>query len=208
MVNIVVVAPSATPTPEHLNHITTTLAATDATVTVTTERRAIEQASAIVFYGTGDAAATLADLTAIRGHELLERALAGGRNVLALGAAAILLFEDPQHPLDGIGQWPSVLADQEPTTVTLRCPEESTFHHALHGATVNCPEPQAPVHWEWPHPATPLMPAPIVTWGGTTPQHVVVVENGPLTAATFDCTTPTEPTQRFLQTWARTLTTS
>ena len=88
------------------------LAAAGADVTLTRDRDIVSNADGLLVPGVGAFAAVMAALRDVRGDELIERRLAGGRPVLGICVGMQVMFErGVAHGLDteGLGEWPGVV---------------------------------------------------------------------------------------------------
>jgi glutamine amidotransferase len=135
-------------------------------------------------------------LTSVRGHEVIDRRLAGGRPVLGICVGMQILFETGvEHGVttEGCGEWPGTVErlrapivphmgwntvevpDAPDKTVLFAGIEQERFYF-VHSYAVR----------DWTLVTHGLTRAPLVTWaehGGD--RFVAAVENGPLTATQF-----------------------
>jgi imidazole glycerol-phosphate synthase subunit HisH len=167
-----------------------------AQVTLSADRRVAEDADGLVVPGVGAFAACMRGLTAVHGHEVVDRRLAGGRPVLGICVGMQILFETGvEHGVTtaGCGEWPGTVErlqapvvphmgwntvdvpDGPDKTVLFAGIEQERFYF-VHSYAVR----------EWTLVTHGLTRAPLVTWaehGGD--RFVAAVENGPLTATQF-----------------------
>jgi imidazole glycerol-phosphate synthase subunit HisH len=169
------------------------LARVGADVAVTADAEAALAADGLVVPGVGAFAACMAGLRAVRGDQVIDRRLAGGRAVLGICVGMQILFaEGIEHGVhtEGCGEWPGrverltapVLPHMGWNTV-LALPESVLF------AGIGPAERFYFVHsyaaTALPLPEAPYMTAPLVTWATHGEPFVAAVENGPLMATQF-----------------------
>src|SRR5688500_15365807 len=85
---------------------------TGATVTLTADRTKAMDADGLVVPGVGAFRACVEGIRAVRGHEVIDRRLAGGRPVLGVCVGMQVLFEHGvEHGDDtpGLDEWPGVV---------------------------------------------------------------------------------------------------
>jgi glutamine amidotransferase len=167
-----------------------------AEVTLSADRHVAEDADGLVVPGVGAFAACMRGLTAVHGHEVIDRRLAGGRPVLGICVGMQILFETGvEHGVttQGCGEWPGTVErlqapvvphmgwntvdvpDGSDKTVLFAGIEQERFYF-VHSYAVR----------DWTLVTHGVTRAPLVTWaehGGD--RFVAAVENGPLTAAQF-----------------------
>ena len=88
------------------------LVAAGADVTLTRDRDDVANADGLVVPGVGAFGAVMDQLREVRGDEMIERRLAGGRPVLGICVGMQILFDrGVEHGLDtaGLGQWPGTV---------------------------------------------------------------------------------------------------
>jgi len=169
------------------------LARVGADVAVTADAEAALAADGLVVPGVGAFAACMAGLRAVRGDQVIDRRLAGGRAVLGICVGMQILFaEGIEHGVhtDGCGEWPgrverltapvlphmgwnTVLAPPESVLFAGIDPAERFYFVHSYAATA------------LPLPDAPYMTAPLVTWATHGEPFVAAVENGPLMATQF-----------------------
>ena len=151
------------------------LARVGADVAVTADAEAALAADGLVVPGVGAFAACMAGLRAVRGDQVIDRRLAGGRAVLGICVGMQILFaEGIEHGVhtDGCGEWPgrverltapvlphmgwnTVLAPPESVLFAGIGPAERFYFVHSYAATAV------------PLPGAPYMTAPLVTWPRT-----------------------------------------
>ena len=83
-----------------------------ADVTLTSDRRTALEASGLVVPGVGAFSAVMSALTAVRGDEIVDRRIAGGRPVLGICVGMQVLFEhgvERGSNTEGLGEWPGIV---------------------------------------------------------------------------------------------------
>ncbi len=187
-----------------------------ATVELTADRAMAESADGLVVPGVGAFSAVMAGLRRVRGDQIVERRLAGGRPVLGISVGMQVMFDSgSEHGVhtDGLGQWPGVVAPLQSTIVphmgwdTLRTPTNSVlfdqvederfyFVHSYAAQSFTLGEDE---------PADTRFNRPLVTWSGEESPFVAAVENGPLTATQFHPEKSGEAGTQMLTNWLGTL---
>ena len=183
-----------------------------ADVTLTSDRRTALEASGLVVPGVGAFSAVMSALTAVRGDEIVDRRIAGGRPVLGICVGMQVLFEhgvERGSNTEGLGEWPG--------TVT-QLPAKILPHMGWNTVT---PDPDSRlfagiederfyfVHsfaaQEWTLEVTPPFPRPRLTWAEHGGPFLAAVENGPLSATQFHPEKSGEAGIRLLKNWIGTL---
>ncbi len=183
-----------------------------AEVAVTADRAAALEADGLVVPGVGAFKAVMDQLRAVRGDEIIDRRLAGGRPVLGICVGMQVLFEHGvEHGVDteGLGEWPGsvtrlpapVLPHMGWNTVTpdegsvlFRGIEEERFYF-VHSYAAQ----------EWTLDVMPPFPTPRLTWGEYGGRFLAAVENGPLSATQFHPEKSAEAGIRQRRNWLSTL---
>jgi glutamine amidotransferase len=170
-----------------------------ATAILTADRQAAENADGLIVPGVGAFAAVMEGLRAVRGDQIVERRLAGGRPVLGICVGLQVMFEKGEEhgaTAAGLAQWPGVvdkldapvvpnmgwsLVEPPEGSVLFRGVEKERFYFVHSYAARSFPLADEPAG---------RLPAPLVTWSeaGTPAHHdrfVAAVENGPLSATQF-----------------------
>jgi len=189
------------------------LARVGADVAVTADAEAALAADGLVVPGVGAFAACMAGLRAVRGDQVIDRRLAGGRAVLGICVGMQILFaEGIEHGVhtDGCGEWPgrverltapvlphmgwnTVLAPPESVLFAGIGPAERFYFVHSYAATAV------------PLPGAPYMTAPLVTWATHGQPFVAAVENGPLMATQFHPEKSGDTGAALLTNWLETL---
>lgn len=188
------------------------LAAVGADVTLTRDRDEIANADGLVVPGVGAFGAVMDQLRAVRGDEMIERRLAGGRPVLGICVGMQILFDrGVEHGLDtaGLGQWPGTVGrldapilphmgwntvDAAPDSVLFAGVEAERFYFVHSYAAT-----------DWTLEAYGAFASPRVTFATHGERFIAAVENGPLTATQFHPEKSGEAGLRLLRNWIQSL---
>ncbi len=168
------------------------VAAAGAEVSVTSQYAQALAADGLVVPGVGAFAACMAGFRAVRGAQLVEQRLAGGRPVLAICVGMQIMFETGvEHGVttSGLGQWPGVVERLEAPVLphmgwnTVRPPAESKLFAGVADQRFYFVHSYGVRRWS----ALAQQPfrAPLVTWSTHGCDFVAAVENGPLSATQF-----------------------
>ncbi len=186
--------------------------AAGARVELTADRERVMAADGLLVPGVGAFSAVMDALRSVRGDELIDRRLAGGRPVLGICVGQQVMFERGDERgvvTEGLGQWPGTVSALRAPTVphmgwnTVEAPEGSRLFEGLHDERFYFVHSYAAHEWTLdPHPA---IPAPMVTWAEHGERFIAAVENGPLTATQFHPEKSGQAGLRLLGNWLRTL---
>ncbi|MDO8107445.1 imidazole glycerol phosphate synthase subunit HisH [Isoptericola sp. b441] len=186
------------------------LARVGADVELTSDPDAAMAADGLVVPGVGAFAAVMAGLRAVRGDQIVDRRLAGGRPVLGICVGMQVMFEaGVEHGVrtEGLGEWPGVVDRLTAPVVphmgwsTVTAPADSTlFADVAH-------ERFYFVHSYAARSFAPLgggrFTAPAVTWAEHGEPFVAAVENGPLAATQFHPEKSGDAGAHLLRTWVQ-----
>ena len=152
-----------------------------ADVIVTTVPNQLREADGMVVTGGASSLEAYEDLKAKDAERVIGRRVAGGRPVLAAGAALSCLFDSitVEHPQMG--------------QVQVQCMGEAHFK-SEHGV----------FEWAFDQGIEYIAP-PAVTWTATEPAYIAAVENGPLTAVQFCPVGSGELGAEFMRRWVASL---
>jgi len=186
-----------------------------ADVELTADRAAAEGADGLVVPGVGAFAAVVSGLRAVRGDQVVERRLAGGRPVLGICVGLQVMFEkSTEHGTDvvGLGEWPGTVellpaavvphmgwnTVEPPAGTVLFAGVESQRFYFVHSFGVQ--------RWDF-HDGSGknLMRPPAVTWAEHGVRFVAAVENGPLSATQFHPEKSGDAGAHLLENWVRSL---
>lgn len=168
------------------------LEAVGARVTLTADPHRVEAAAGLLVPGVGAFPAVMTALRTVRGAELIDRRLAGGRPVLGICVGMQVMFERSTEGgaiTDGLGQWPGEVTELDAALVphigwsTVEAPEDSMLFHGIRSERFYFVHSFAAQSWSLPSDG-PLQ-VPRVTWGTYGGRFVAAVENGALTATQF-----------------------
>jgi len=191
-----------------------------ADVELTHDRAAAQEADGLVVPGVGAFAACMAGLHAVRGDEIVERRLAGGRPVLGICVGMQILFEaGDEHGVvtEGMGEWPGTVrrleapvvphmgwATVEPAKDTrLFAGVEHERFYFVHSYAAQ----EFPLEADIPEDSPFARPTirPLVTWAEHGGRFVAAVENGPLSATQFHPEKSGDAGAHLLENWVATL---
>ena len=183
-----------------------------AEVTLTSDRKTALEADGLVVPGVGAFSAVMKALKAVRGDDIVDRRLAGGRPVLGICVGMQVLFEHGVErgvDTEGLGEWPgtvtelpaAILPHMGWNTVTsdagsalFQGIEEERFYFVHSYAAQS-----------WTLDVMPPFPAPLLTWAEHGAPFLAAVENGPLSATQFHPEKSGEAGIRLLKNWIGTL---
>jgi glutamine amidotransferase len=181
-----------------------------AEVTLTADHDAAIGCDGLVVPGVGAFAACMQGLRSVRGHQVVDRRLAGGRPVLGICVGMQVLFATGvEHGVttEGLGEWPGVVEQLHASPLphmgwnTVTVPPESVLLAGLESARFYFVHSYGVRRWEMPVEHHVLRP-PAVTWsehGGD--RFVAAVENGPLAATQFHPEKSGDAGATLLATW-------
>lgn len=182
--------------------------AAGARVELTADRDRVMAADGLLVPGVGAFRAVMDALRAVRGDELIDRRLAGGRPVLGICVGQQVMFErgdERGEVTEGLGQWPGTVTALHAPTVphmgwnTVDAPADSPLFAGLHDERFYFVHSYAAHDWSLdPHPA---IPAPMVTWAEHGGRFIAAVENGPLSSTQFHPEKSGKAGLRLLSNW-------
>ncbi len=188
------------------------LVAAGADATLTRDRDLIANADGLLVPGVGAFAAVMDQLRDVRGDELIDRRLAGGRPVLGICVGMQILFDrGVEHGLDtdGMAQWPGVVSELNapilphmgwntieaaPDSVLFKGIEDERFYF-VHSYAAK----------DWTLEAYGAFAAPRVTHATHGERFIAAVENGPLSATQFHPEKSGEAGLQLLRNWIHSL---
>jgi imidazole glycerol-phosphate synthase subunit HisH len=195
-----------------------------AEVTLTADRAAAEAADGLVVPGVGAFAAVVEGLRAVRGDQIIDRRLAGGRPVLGICVGLQVMFEKStehgQHDVAGLGEWPGTVELLPAEVVphmgwnTVEPPEGSALFAGVEAERFYFVHSFAVQRWDFvdgggtgsgrPGQSGWSVP-PLVTWAEHGARFVAAVENGPLAATQFHPEKSGDAGAQLLANWVRQL---
>jgi glutamine amidotransferase len=183
-----------------------------AEVELTADARIAGEAAGLVVPGVGAFGAVMAGLRAVRGDQIIDRRLAGGRPVLGICVGMQVLFEaSDEHGVrtEGLGEWPGLVDRLEAPVVphmgwsTVRAAPGSTLFDGV------ADERFYFVHSYAARSFPPLgdgrFTPPLVTWSDHGGPFVAAVENGPLAATQFHPEKSGDAGAQLLANWVTSL---
>jgi glutamine amidotransferase len=183
-----------------------------ARVVVTADKRTALAADGLVIAGRGAAAEVMPALRAAGADQVVDRRLAGGRPVLAVGVGMHVMFTEVVQDgttTQGLGEWAGVVDAVEPAPVpaAVEVPAGSALFAGLQDARFDVSHPHAartfPLLEDWP--ADTRLVVPLVAWSTGDERFVVAVENGPLVALHLDPATSGAAGAEVLARWVSSL---
>ncbi len=186
-----------------------------ASVELTADRAAAEAADGLVVPGVGAFEACMTGLRAVRGDQVVDRRLAGGRPVLGICVGMQVLFgEGVEHGrrTEGLGQWPGTVEPLQAPVVphmgwnTVSVPEGSRLFEGLEDARFYFVHSYGVQRWELEDAGSgSRLRPPLVTWTEHGGRFVAAVENGPLSATQFHPEKSGDAGLQLLRTWVGSL---
>lgn len=188
------------------------LEAAGARVELTADRDRVLAADGLLVPGVGAFHAVMDALRTVRGDELIDRRLAGGRPVLGICVGQQIMFESGVERgvvTAGLGQWPGAVTELTAPTVphmgwnTVEAPSGSRLFAGISDERFYFVHSYAAHEWSLdPHPA---IAEPMVTWAEHGERFVAAVENGPLCSTQFHPEKSGMAGLRLLANWLETL---
>jgi imidazole glycerol-phosphate synthase subunit HisH len=184
-----------------------------ADVDLTADRAAIQAADGLLVPGVGAFAAVMAALERVRGAEMIDRRLAGGRPVLGICVGMQVMFEHGVErgiDTEGLGEWPGAVVELEADIVPhigwneVDAAADSVLFDGIRDERFYFVHSYAAKQWTL-EPMPPFPPAR-VTWaahGGD--RFIAAVENGPLSATQFHPEKSGAAGIRVLSNWIQSL---
>jgi len=183
-----------------------------ARVELTADRDRVLAADGLLVPGVGAFAAVMSALESVRGGELIDRRLAGGRKVLGICVGMQVMFErgvERGVETEGLGEWPGVVEELRAPVLphmgwnTVEAPEDSALFAGLRDERFYFVHSFAARSWT----LDPIgaFAAPRVTWAHHGESFVAAVENGPLSATQFHPEKSGEAGIGLLRNWLSTL---
>jgi imidazole glycerol-phosphate synthase subunit HisH len=179
-----------------------------AEVEVTSDRRAALEADGLVVPGVGAFKAVMDQLRAVRGEEIIDRRLAGGRPVLGICVGMQVLFErgvERGVDTEGLGEWPGVVTELPAPVLphmgwnTVEPDAGSVLFDGIERERFYFVHSYAAQ--EWLLDVMPPFPTPRLTWAEHGGRFLAAVENGPLSATQFHPEKSADAGIRLLANW-------
>ena len=187
-----------------------------ADVIVTTVPDQLREADGMVVTGGASSLEAYEDLKAKDAERVIGRRVAGGRPVLAAGAALSCLFDSitVEHPqmgqvqVQGMGEWPGESVELSTRGLV---PGSSAVSPSTGSRLLKDIEGEARFksehgvfEWAFDQSIDYIAP-PAVSWTATEPPYIAAVENGPLTAVQFCPVVSGELGAEFMRRWVASL---
>ncbi|MFJ3407241.1 imidazole glycerol phosphate synthase subunit HisH [Promicromonospora sp. NPDC090134] len=187
-----------------------------AEVTLTADRALAQDADGLVVPGVGAFAACMAGLTAVRGHEVVGRRLAGNRPVLGICVGMQVMFDagvEHGERTDGIGEWPGVVERLHADVVPhmgwspVEAPEGSALFAGIADERFYFVHSYAAQTFTkgYDENAVGRFTPPRVTWADHGGRFVAAVEDGPLAATQFHPEKSGDAGAQLLENWLTSL---
>ena len=168
------------------------LDAVGANVSLSADPERVAAADGLLVPGVGAFSSVMSALKAVRGPQLIDRRLSGGRPVLGICVGMQVLFDrgaERGDEVEGLGQWPGAVTRLESDILphigwnTVDAPVESVLFEGVHDESFYFVHSFAAQLWELPGDGT--LPPPALTWATHGSRFLAAVENGPLSATQF-----------------------
>lgn len=181
-------------------------------VHLTRDSGLIRDADGLLVPGVGAFKAVMEQLQAVRGPEMIERRLAGGRPVLGICVGMQVMFErgvERGVETEGLGEWPGVVDELKAPIVphmgwnTVEAGEGSRLFRGLEGERFYFVHSFAAQDWTLE--AHGPFQKPVVTWARHGGRFLAAVENGPLSATQFHPEKSGEAGIKLLRNWIQSL---
>lgn len=188
-----------------------------AQVALTADRRTVLDADGLLVPGVGAFGAVVAALQGVRGGELIDRRLAGGRAVLGICVGLQVLFErgvegteEGREPTEGLAEWPGTVERLDADVLphmgwnTVDPPADSLLFDGLADERFYFVHSYGVREFPLAADSGPFR-APAVTWSTHGGPFVAAVENGPLSATQFHPEKSGDAGVALLRNWLDTL---
>ncbi|MFE6969899.1 imidazole glycerol phosphate synthase subunit HisH [Isoptericola sp. NPDC057653] len=192
-----------------------------AEVELTADLARAAEADGLVVPGVGAFAACMAGLRAVRGDQVVDRRLAGGRPVLGICVGMQVMFDagvEHGERAEGLGEWPGVVERLEAPVVPhmgwspVEVPDGSRLFAGVEHERFYFVHSYAAQEFTQGHDgdADPRYTPPLVTWArhgapGSEARFVAAVESGPLAATQFHPEKSGDAGATLLENWVRSL---
>jgi glutamine amidotransferase len=185
-----------------------------AAVELTADATLAAAADGLVVPGVGAFAAVMQGLAAVRGPQIIQRRLAGGRAVLGICVGMQVMFETGvEHGVTtaGLGEWPGVVDRLEAPVVphmgwaTVEPPAGSRLFRGIEDERFYFVHSYAARTFPLLEAGDGAFVPPAVTWAEHGGPFVAAVENGPLSATQFHPEKSGDAGAQLLATWVESL---
>lgn len=164
-----------------------------ATVVVTDDPDQVMQADGLVVPGVGAFASCMQGIRRVKGPQLIDRRLSGGRPVLGICVGMQVMFEkglERGSDCDGLGEWPGTVEQLQAPILphmgwnTVNVAAGSVLFEGLEDQRFYFVHSYALTHWDFPQ-THDRRHSPMVSWSHHGQDFVAAIENGPLSAVQF-----------------------
>lgn len=179
-----------------------------AEVVLTRDPQEVMEADGLLVPGVGAFDAVMAQLRSIRGDELIDRRLAGGRPVLGICVGHQVMFSrgvERGVETEGLGEWPGTIRELQSEVLphmgwnTVEAPADSKLFAGVERERFYFVHSYAATEWTLEGRTAATMPK--VTWAEYGERFVAAVENGPLWATQFHPEKSGEAGIQLLRNW-------
>lgn len=176
----------------NVHSVVKALAAAGAEPELTRDPRAVQEADGLLVPGVGAFDAVMQQLRDVRGDELIDRRLAGGRPVLGICVGLQIMFDagiERGQETTGLEQWPGTVRELVAPVLphmgwnTVAAPMDSRLFAGIEAERFYFVHSNAAT--EWTLEGRTESTRPRVTWAEHGERFVAAVENGPLSATQF-----------------------
>jgi glutamine amidotransferase len=183
-----------------------------AEVTLTADRKLAQEADGLLVPGVGAFSAVMSALRAVRGDEIIDRRLGGGRPVMGICVGMQVLFEHGVErgvDTEGLGEWPGSVTELPSPVLphmgwnTIETGENSVLFDGIEDERFYFVHSYAAQQWTLD--VIPPFPQPSLSWAEHGGRFLAAVENGPLSATQFHPEKSGDAGIRLLQNWLKSL---
>lgn len=183
-----------------------------AEVTLTADRKLAQEADGLLVPGVGAFSAVMSALRAVRGDEIIDRRLGGGRPVMGICVGMQVLFEHGVErgvDTEGLGEWPGAVTELPAPVLphmgwnTIETGEHSVLFNGLENERFYFVHSYAAQSWTLD--VIPPFPQPSLSWAEHGGRFLAAVENGPLSATQFHPEKSGDAGIRLLKNWLASL---
>ena len=188
------------------------LAAAGADVSLSRDAAEVAAADGLLVPGVGAFDAVMQQLRAVRGDEMIERRLAGGRPVMGICVGQQIMFArgiERGVDTEGLDQWPETVHELRADVLphmgwnTVDAPADSKLFAGIRDERFYFVHSNAATEWSIEGRGESTRPR--VTWSEHGERFIAAVENGPLTSTQFHPEKSGEAGIQLLRNWIATL---
>ncbi|KQW04094.1 imidazole glycerol phosphate synthase subunit HisH [Leifsonia sp. Root4] len=183
-----------------------------AEVTLTADKKLAQEADGLLVPGVGAFSAVMSALRAVRGDEIIDRRLGGGRPVMGICVGMQVLFEHGVErgvDTEGLGEWPGSVTELPSQVLphmgwnTIETGEKSVLFDGIEDERFYFVHSYAAQQWTLD--VIPPFPQPSLSWAEHGGRFLAAVENGPLSATQFHPEKSGDAGIRLLRNWLTSL---